>query len=290
MSTAVATLETAPAAAGGAARAAAPAAGHEAPAEHLLDDLQVVEFIVNGYHLVEPDLRPGLNETIAAKLDAMRRNPGDAICDEVPELNEVLDHPAVRGALVSLAGADYEVMFHRHWHCKEPRTGYMHWHQDGKNRRCVALDKFLGLYYPADVSPDMGPTIIVPATQYRNAPTDRMRTYGNIRGQVALAVKAGTFAITHYDLWHGTAANRSGKRRHMVKFLFARTQERPGATWNHDPQCMNVLRDWNLREQAADPFNRLSFANPLNVSQSDSYKERAIRREVWEQLTGEPLR
>lgn len=222
----------------------------DALAGHLLDDLQVVDFIVNGYHLVEPDLRPGLNETIAAKLDAMQRNPGDAICDEVPELNEVLDHPAVRGALVSLAGADYEVMFHRHWHCKEPRTGYMHWHQDGKNRRSAALDRFLGLYYPADVNADMGPTIIVPATQYRNAPTDRMRTYGNIRGQVPLVVKAGTFAITHYDLWHGTAANRSGKRRHMVKFLFARTQERPGATWNHDPQCMNVLRDWNLREQA----------------------------------------
>lgn len=278
MSTAIMEVET------------APAAGQEPAAEHLLDDLQVVDFIVNGYHLVEPDLRPGLNETIAARLDALQRNPGDAICDEVPELLEVLDHPAVRGALVSLAGRDYEVMFHRHWHCKEPRTRYMHWHQDGKNRRHAALDRFLGLYYPAAVTADMGPTIIVPATQYRNAPTDRMRTYGNIRGQVPLVVKAGTFAITHYDLWHGTAANRSARRRHMVKFLFARTGGNDGATWNHDPQCMNALRDWNLREQAPDPFNRLSFANPLNVSQSDSYKERAIRRELWEQLTGEPLR
>jgi len=259
-------------------------------APYLLDDLQVVDFIVNGYHVVKPDLRPGLNDAIAARLDVMERNPGDAICDEVPELNEVLDHPAVRGALVSLAGRNFETMFHRHWHCKEPGTPYMHWHQDGKNRREVGLDKFLGLYYPADVTADMGPTIIVPATQYRNAPTDRMRTYGNIRGQVPLVVEAGTFAITHYDLWHGTAANRSAKRRHMVKFLFARTAPNESATWKHDPECMNRLRDWNLREQATDPFNQLSFANPLNVSQSDSYKERAIRRDIWEGLTGEPLR
>ena len=259
-------------------------------ADYLLDDLEVVDFIVKGYHIVQPDLRPGLNEAIAAKLDVMQRNPGDAICDEVPELNEVLDHPAVRGALVSLAGKHYETMFHRHWHCKEPGTPYMHWHQDGKNRRSVTLDRFLGLFYPTAVSADMGPTMIVPATQYRNAPTDRMRSYGNIRGQVPLTVQAGTFAITHYDLWHGTAANRSGKRRHMIKFLFARTGDNEGATWKHDPQCMNRLRDWNLREQAADPFNQLTFANPLNVSQSDSYKERAIRRDIWEQLTGEPLR
>ena len=80
-------------------------------APYLLDDLEVVNFIVNGYHIVKPDLRRGLNEAVAAKLDVMQRNPGDAICDEVPELNEVLDHPAVRGALVSLAGKNFAVMF-----------------------------------------------------------------------------------------------------------------------------------------------------------------------------------
>jgi hypothetical protein len=261
-----------------------------APADTLLDDRAVVDFIIRGHLLLELDLPAGVNERIAATLDGMEGNPGDAITDAVPELHLVLDHPLVQGALTSLAGEDYEVMAHRHWHCKEPGTAYMHWHQDGKNRRGVGLDRFLGLYYPADVTAAMGPTIIVPGTHFRNAPTDRMRTYTNIRGQVPLVVKGGTFALTHYDLWHGTAANRSGKRRHMIKFLFARTGDNEGATWKHDPQCMNRLRDWNLRDQAQDPFNQLSFANPLNVSQSDSYKERAIRREIWAQLTGEPLR
>ena len=137
----------------------------------------------------------GLNESIAAQLDALDHNPGDAITETVPELWQVLDHPAVRGVLISLLGLDYEVQSHRHWHCKQPDSPHMNWHQDGLNNRDLLLNRFLGLYYPTDITPDMGPTIIVPGTQFRNAPTDRMATYTNIRGQVPLTVKAGTVAF-----------------------------------------------------------------------------------------------
>ena len=256
------------------------------PPATLLDDRAVVNFVIHGYHLLELDLPAGVNERIAAALDSMRSNPGDAITDALPELRQVLYHPLVQGALTSLAGEDYEVMEHRHWHCKEPGVPYMHWHQDGKNRRGAGLDRFLGLYYPADVTADMGPTIIVPGTHFRNAPTDRMRTYTNIRGQVPLVVKAGTFAITHYDLWHGTAANRSRHRRHMIKFLFSRTRRNTRPTWNHDPEAMNGLRDWNRRDASEQPIDMLTFTNPLNVSQTDHYKEVAKRRAVWDELTG----
>ena len=257
------------------------------PPATLLDDRAVVNFVIHGYHLLELDLPAGANERIAAALDSMRSNPGDAITDALPGLHQVLYHPLVQGALTSLAGEDYEVMEHRHWHCKEPGIPYMHWHQDGKNRRGAGLDRFLGLYYPADVTADMGPTIIVPGTHFRNAPTDRMRTYTNIRGQVPLVVKAGTFAITHYDLWHGTAANRSRHRRHMIKFLFSRTRRNTRPTWNHDREAMNGLRDWNRRDASEQPIDMLTFTNPLNVSQTDHYKEVAKRRAVWDELTGD---
>ena len=257
------------------------------PPATLLDDRAVVNFVIHGYHLLELDLPAGANERIAAALDSMQSNPGDAITDALPGLHQVLYHPLVQGALTSLAGEDYEVMEHRHWHCKEPGIPYMHWHQDGKNRRGAGLDRFLGLYYPADVTADMGPTIIVPGTHFRNAPTDRMRTYTNIRGQVPLVVKAGTFAITHYDLWHGTAANRSRHRRHMIKFLFSRTRRNTRPTWNHDREAMNGLRDWNRRDASEQPIDMLTFTNPLNVSQTDHYKEVAKRRAVWDELTGD---
>ena len=252
-----------------------------------LDDLAVARFVVNGYHLLElADVR--VHDPIAARLDAMGSNPGDAILEQVPELGVVLAHPLVVGALSSLLGQEYRLESHRHWHCKEPGAAHLHWHQDSVNNRQPGLRRLLGLYYPREVTPEMGPTIIVPSTQYRNAPTDRMATYFNIRGQVPLVVPQGTFAITHYDLWHGTAANTSSVRRHMIKFLFARTNENTRPTWDHDPGLVDRPADWNQKADAADVRNILTFGNPLGVSQSDHYKERVIRQQVWDQLMGTP--
>ena len=226
---------------------------------HLLSDADVARFLVTGYHLVEPELPTGLNESIAAQLDALDHNPGDAITETVPDLWQVLDHPQVKGVLVSLLGSEHEVQSHRHWHCKQPDSPHMNWHQDGLNNRDTLLSRFLGLYYPTDITPDMGPTIIVPGTQFRNAPTDRMAPYTNIRAQVPLTVKAGTVAFTHYDLWHGTAANRSSHKRHMIKFLFRRTSDNTAPTWNHDPDALGKPADWNKRAEAEDANNILNF-------------------------------
>ena len=63
----------------------------------------------------------------------------------------------------------------------------------------------------------------------------------------------------------------------MIKFLFGRTEDNTQPTWNHDPACLGKGDDVN---------NILSSMNPLGVAQSDHYKERAIRRQCWEQLMG----
>ena len=256
--------------------------------EHLMADEQVAEFIVNGYHVIEPVFPEGFDEGIAQQLDRLEKNPGDAIIEVIPDLQQVLDHPAVKGVLVSLLGHDYRVHPHRHWHCRQPGDGYLRWHQDGTNNRDVLIRRFLGLYYPRDVTADMGPTIVVPGTQYRNAPTDRMATYTNIRGQVPLVVSAGTVAFTHYDMWHGTSANRSSVKRHMIKFLFERTKDNTGPSWNHDPEMEDTNLDWGDRSDKRTVANILAFDNPLHVEQSDHYKERAIRRRCWDHMLGRP--
>ncbi|NUO15499.1 MAG: phytanoyl-CoA dioxygenase family protein [Planctomycetaceae bacterium] len=134
--------------------------------KYLLTDAEVAKFIVTGYHMVQLDLPSGINQSIAHQLDALDYNPGDAITDVVPELNLVLDHPATKGVLISLLGKDYKVQAHRHWHCKLPNSGHMQWHQDSVNRRDTSINRFLGLYYPTDITPDMGPTVIVPGTHF----------------------------------------------------------------------------------------------------------------------------
>ena len=254
--------------------------------EHLLSDADVAGFIVNGYHMVEPDFPSGLNEQIAAELDSLEDNPGDAITDAVPALWQVVEHPTVQGVLISLLGHDFQVNSHRHWHCRPAGTGSMIWHQDSTNNRDTAINRFLGLYYPREVTADMGPTVILPGTQFRNAPTDRMSTYTNVRGQLPLIVKAGTVAFTHYDIWHAAAPNTSSSDRHMVKFLFNRTSDNEVPTWNHDPDSLNKPMDYRQRGEAVDVNNIFTFSNPLGVSQSDNYKERRIRHECWAHLMG----
>ncbi len=256
--------------------------------KYLLTDVEMARFLVNDYHMVEPELPAGLNEHVAEQLDSLTANPGDAITETVPDLWQVLEHPSVRGALISLLGEDYTVNSHRHWHCKLPGSGYMQWHQDSTNNRNTQIDRLLGLYYPHTITAEMGPTVIVPGTQFRNAPTDRMSTYTNIRGQASLTVRAGTVAFTHYDLWHGTASNRSGVKRHMIKFLFNRASDNKAPTWSHDPEELSKPRDWGARDKAQDANNILTFGNPLGVSQSDHYKERKIRQACWDELLGRP--
>jgi hypothetical protein len=254
---------------------------------YLLTDTEVAHFLVQGYHTVESTLPLSVHENIACQLDALPENPGDAILESVPELRQVLDCPAVTGVCHSLMGSDYELKSHRHWHCKQPGDGFMQWHQDSINQRDTRIDRFLALYYPRTVTADMGPTVIVPGTQYRNAPTDRMATYSNFRGQVPLVVPAGTVAVTHHDLWHGTAANRSSARRHMIKFLFRRTRSNTEPTWNHDSESVDSQINWGRTDQMESVAHILSFGNPLGVGGTDQYKERVIRRRCWEQLLGE---
>jgi ectoine hydroxylase-related dioxygenase (phytanoyl-CoA dioxygenase family) len=133
----------------------------------------------------------------------------------------------------------------------------------------------LAMYYPQDVTPDMGPTVLMPGTHFRNAPTDRMASYANFKEQVVFNVKAGAVAITHYDVWHAASANTSTKTRYMLKFLFDRTEEPARPSWQHDPATAQALA-----------AQRLVFERACNCSQSDHYKERELRFEMWNHLMG----
>ena len=116
----------------------------------------------------------------------------------------------------------------------------------------------------------------MPGTHFRNAPTDRMATYANFREQVALTVKAGTVAITHYDIWHAASENRGARTRYMLKFLFSRSGEPAAPSWNHDP------------DRAAALLSRFTFEKAATCSQSDHYKERGLRREMKNGFPDEP--
>ena len=246
----------------------------------LLDDDAVLKFVARGYHLVHPELPVGLNERICSACSALTENPGNGIYAAVPELQEVYQHPVVRGALASLLGTDYRMNAHRHLHSTPPRyLQSQNWHQDSTNLRHHQIRTVLAMYYPQEVTPENGPTVILPASHFRNAPTDRMASYANIRGQVFLNVPAGTVAIVHYDIWHAGTLNRSENPRHMLKFLFDRRTEPLAPSWNHDPNLSSDVVQNGIMEMTGPP---------LGYS-SDFYKEWQLRRDMWDWLCGKGI-
>lgn len=243
-----------------------------------LSDAQVMRFVNHGYLLLEPDLPAELHARIGAACDALAgRNPGNGIYEAVPELQQVYEHPVVRGALVSLLGDGMRMHPHRHLHTTPAgQSRSQTWHQDGTNVRHHQIRTVLAMYYPQEVTPENGPTVVLPGSHFRNAPTDRMATYANIRGQVFLTVKAGTVAIAHYDLWHAATLNRSDRPRHMLKFLFDRTEEPGAPSWNHDP-----VEGPRVAKRA---FSEM--VGPPSGYTSDYYKEWELRLELWNWLLG----
>lgn len=241
----------------------------------LLTDEEVGAFIARGYHLVEPDFPEGFNETVQNEIRFLERNPGNGVLDAVPLLSKVYGHPKIRGALISLLGHDYNMNGHRHLHTNPPGSRSQGWHQDGTNVRHHQIWTVLAMYYPQEVPPEMGPTVVMPGTHFRNAPTDRLQSYGNLKGQVALTVKAGTVAITHYDLWHAMTLNRTDTPRQMLKFLFDRQSSPTTPTWDHNPDSADAtMRKW------------ISAMVGVQGYCSDYYKEWELRKEMWLWLTG----
>jgi hypothetical protein len=76
--------------------------------------------IIVGYCLIRlDDLPRAYHDSIVEKLDSVIEkggNPGNNMLPMVPELQTMLKHPKVDGALRSILGTDYWVHLHRHVH------------------------------------------------------------------------------------------------------------------------------------------------------------------------------
>ena len=187
-----------------------------------LSDAALQDFIIRGYRVVQPtaDLHGELHRQVERVLAT--GNPGNDLIDRVPLLHQLFADPAIDAALTGILGPGYALNRHCHCHDLAPGNQAQAWHKDyplGGNMRYHRPRYALLLYYPHEVTPDMGPTALVPGTQYyMDGPGDEVEG-------LALTCAAGTVVITHYELWHRATANRSTRTRYMLKFLFARTEE-----------------------------------------------------------------
>ncbi len=205
----------------------------------LLNDSQMHDYIVNGYVTVKAQFTPAFHETVCAQAEEIfstQGNPGNHILPAIPQLADLFTHPAVTGALTSILGAGYAMHPHRHCHLTPPRQSAQRHHQDSyeddQNVRHHRTRWAMAFYYPQDVTSDMGPTSVLPASQYYTS-----RDQAGKQQEVRLCGEAGTVTIVHYDLWHRATTNCSDRNRFMIKFLFCRMQEPTAPSWD----CTNPL-------------------------------------------------
>ena len=196
-----------------------------------LTDVQMRTFIRDGYVEVKPDLPPEFHAEIFAKIDEVfetEGNPGNNILPRIPELQTVYDDHKVHGALQSIAGDDYYAEPHRHVHYNPPHSEGQTLHKDSYTRRRHHPRWLVTFYYPQDTTLEMGPTGVVPGTQYTNViPED-----SNDR-EIGATGEAGRVVIANYDIVHRGMPNGTGKKRYMVKFLFNRMSEPTAPNWDN---------------------------------------------------------
>ena len=246
--------------------------------QQLLNDEQIRHFIVNGYVDVTADVPTGLHETIYHKTDALfagaldfrgdrAHNPLNNILPLVPELQVVLESPAVRGALTSILGDGYVMHPHRHCHPNfagsEPNPNeagverlMMPLHKDGhaggKRPRHRTPRWAILFYYPQPCLAEQGPTCIIPGTQYLrgfmhdgqhqrheqhaegDSGTRRLpENYVN-RNLVPMSGELGTVWIMHFDMVHSFLQNYASLNRYGMKFVFMRTEQPTAPSWHSE--------------------------------------------------------
>ncbi len=200
----------------------------------LLSDSQMQQFIVNGYVTLKADFPAAFHESVRAQAEAIfasKGNPGNDILPAIPQLSELFSHPAVTGALTSILGPGYAMHPHRHCHLTPPSQSGQRHHQDSyeadQNVRHHRIRWAMAFYYPQDVTTEMGPTSVLPSSQYYTSREQAEKKY-----ELLLCGEAGTVTIVHYDLWHRATTNRSDHNRFMMKFLFCRMQEPTAPSWD----------------------------------------------------------
>ena len=153
--------------------------------KNLLDDRSYLQFLTDGFITVQPELLEAKDHDFFYKRaqdlydrTAALRSPtahleilGDNLRAQIPEIDLVLQDPAVVGAITSVLGEDYVIHPHNFVH-KSNRADQC-FHQDGNlpwnergHYRSHRPDWLILFYYPQEVNEGNGPTEIVPGSQY----------------------------------------------------------------------------------------------------------------------------
>jgi hypothetical protein len=203
----------------------------------LLSSTEMARFVSAGFLRFDGLVPDALNKAAITELEAgLDRVPaGTPLPRAYPEdsvVNQILAMPQVQGAIHSLVGPD-PLVDHHAIHIRQPHGGEaQHLHADAIIDPRTAFDVQL-MYYPHEVTLDMGGTLVVPGSHLRRINETDIGRYQNLVGQVPLVCPAGTVLILHHGIWHCGRRNDTDRVRYMFKIRLNPTV-RQVRLWNTD--------------------------------------------------------
>jgi hypothetical protein len=192
------------------------------PPLKLLTSVQMAHFVAAGSLRMDAVVPDDMNrQAIGVLNDGIPGVPfGTPLSDAFVEsefVQRFLQLPEIAGAIHSLVGPNPTVDHHA-VHVRPANEGEAQsLHGDAIiDVRPDAFDIQL-MYYPHDVTLEMGGTLSVPGSHLRRISGGAIGRYQNLLGQDRLVCPAGTVLFLHHGIWHAGRKNDSDVDRYMFK-------------------------------------------------------------------------
>lgn len=288
----------------------------------LLSSVEVARFVARGFLRFDAAVPADINEQFMAEAGAVQAAaegrrvmqvyaqtlagsgipeapPGRPLTDTYPAdsaLGRLMALPRVAGAFRSLLG-EAPVFDHHFLHITFPPAYYeaggaenvsQHTHQDSTIDPRLRFDVQL-MYYPHEVTADMGGTRFVPGTHLRKVSEVAIGRYQNIRGQQHMVCPAGTLLFLHHGLWHGGGVNRSDRTRYMFKIRAnasgSQVRQWDASDLNGPPAPRPIF--FRKAPPAPDTVETILMTPEPWFEQDTGRLEFVNRIKLWRYLTGE---
>jgi hypothetical protein len=246
--------------------------------KNLLTSVQMAHFVAHGSLRMDAVVPDEMNqqavEVLKAGIPAMPYGtPLSETFEDGSFVDRLVRLPEIAGAIHSLVGPEPTVDHHA-VHIRKAHEGEaQNLHGDAIiDVRPDAFDMQL-MYYPQEVTLEMGGTLSVPGSHLRRTNETDTGRYQNLRGQTRLTCPAGTVVFLHHGIWHGGRRNDSDIDRYMFKIRFNPT--------------VRQVRLWNTEDLYDD-----AVAAELNTSfpwyeSATGRLEIYNRVKLWQALSGD---
>lgn len=233
--------------------------------ELLLTTTEMARFVARGFLRFDEIVPSDINKAAMKEMEGGIASPmpGDLLGDCYPAslgIGAMLRLPKVQAIIQSLVGNDPRFDHHA-VHVRQPEETFsQRLHGDSIiDVRKETFDLQL-MYFPHDVSFEMGGTLLVPGSHFRRINETDIARYQNMAGQIQMVCKAGTLLALHHGIWHCGRRNQTSDTRYMFKIRL-NPMEPQKRLWNTEDLAQST-------SNAGEPFfawSKKDEDNPIRI-------------------------